>query len=62
MEVIRHGRKITYLPNYEFYLVEGLAPALRKVLAAVITPAMVEEMLEEFYSQYNASKDKVVEA
>ena len=62
MEVIRHGRKITYVPPYAFHFAEGLPPAFRKMLTVVITPTMVDEMLEEFFSEYNATKDKVVTA
>jgi len=60
-EVIRHGGKTTHL-ECEFYLAADLPPAFREVVTRIITPALVDEMLENFYSKIHATKDKIEEA
>jgi hypothetical protein len=58
-EVIRYGSKVTHLSGYEFYLAAGLPPAFREVVTRLITPVLVDEMLENFYTKVNATKDEI---
>jgi hypothetical protein len=59
-EVIRHGTKITYA-GYNVYLLEDLSPLLRQMME-FITPALVDDMVNNFMDELHATKNKIEEA